>query len=93
MRVSSTSEAYDAVTIICASNLIISNKYIELLVTVQYRTTTSILPPCPSRSSPRYKQGAKRYTIRSISQNADELRLEDLPEVRSHLITKLNRVE
>ena len=62
-----------------------------MLVTVQYRTTTSILPPCPTGSSPRYKQGTKRYTIRSISQNADELLLEDLPEVKPHLITKINR--
>ncbi|MDP9289966.1 MAG: hypothetical protein M3P08_17465, partial [Thermoproteota archaeon] len=58
---------------------------------VRYRTTNSILPPCLTGSSPRYKQGTKRYTIRSISQNVDELRLEDLPEVKPLLITKLNR--
>jgi hypothetical protein len=42
-------------------------------------------------SSPRYKQGTKRFSIKSISQNADELRLEDLPEVKPLLITKLDR--
>jgi hypothetical protein len=62
-----------------------------LLVTVRYRTPSSILLSCLTWSSPRCKQGTKRYTIRSISQNADEVLPEDLPEVKPHLITKLNR--